>query len=30
VRSFGQLLQRAGFALPVADSEALTVRYPLR
>ena len=27
VRSLGQLLQRAGFALPVADSEALTVRY---
>jgi hypothetical protein len=23
----GQLLQRAGFALPVADSEPLTVRY---
>jgi len=28
VRSLGQLLQRAGFALPVADSELLTVRYP--
>lgn len=28
VRSAGDLLVRAGFALPVADSEALTVRYP--
>lgn len=28
VRAAGQLLQRAGFALPVADSERLTVRYP--
>ena len=27
VRNMGGLLQRAGFALPVADSEALTVRY---
>ena len=27
VRDMGGLLQRAGFALPVADSEALTVRY---
>lgn len=27
VRSAGQLLQRAGFALPVADSEKVTVRY---
>lgn len=27
VRSAGQLLQRAGFALPVADSEKLTIRY---
>lgn len=27
VRVAGQLLQRAGFALPVADSEKLTVRY---
>lgn len=27
VRALGQLLQRAGFALPVADSETLTVRY---
>lgn len=27
VRDIGQLLQRAGFALPVADSETLTVRY---
>jgi SAM-dependent methyltransferase len=27
VRSAGQLLQRAGFALPVADSEKITVRY---
>lgn len=27
VRSMGQLLQRAGFALPVADSESVTVRY---
>lgn len=28
VRAAGQLLQRAGFALPVADSEKVTVRYP--
>ncbi len=27
VRELGALLQRAGFALPVADSEAVTVRY---
>ena len=27
VRDMGGLLQRAGFALPVADCEALTVRY---
>lgn len=27
VRSAGALLQRAGFALPVVDSETLTVRY---
>lgn len=27
VRELGGLLQRAGFALPVVDSEALTVRY---
>jgi SAM-dependent methyltransferase len=27
VRDAGALLQRAGFALPVADSESLTVRY---
>ena len=27
VRSAGSLLQRAGFALPVVDSETLTVRY---
>lgn len=27
VRSSGQLLQRAGFALPVADRDRLTVRY---
>lgn len=27
VRDMGALLQRAGFALPVADSETLTVRY---
>jgi SAM-dependent methyltransferase len=27
VRAAGALLQRAGFALPVADSETLTVRY---
>jgi SAM-dependent methyltransferase len=27
VRDMGRLLQRAGFALPVADSEPLTVRY---
>lgn len=28
VRDLGGLLQRAGFALPVADTETLTVRYP--
>jgi len=28
VRAMGDLLQRAGFALPVADSRKLTVRYP--
>jgi NADH dehydrogenase [ubiquinone] 1 alpha subcomplex assembly factor 5 len=28
VRDAGALLQRAGFALPVADSEMLTVTYP--
>lgn len=28
VRAAGDLLVRAGFALPVADTEALTVRYP--
>jgi SAM-dependent methyltransferase len=28
VRSAGDLLVRAGFALPVADSETLNVRYP--
>ncbi|MCO5064860.1 MAG: methyltransferase domain-containing protein [Rhizobiaceae bacterium] len=28
VRDAGALLQRAGFALPVADVEAITVRYP--
>ncbi len=28
VRDLGGLLQRAGFALPVADSEQLTVTYP--
>ncbi|MBN8807634.1 MAG: methyltransferase domain-containing protein [Sphingomonas sp.] len=28
VRAAGDLLVRAGFALPVADSETLTVRYP--
>ena len=27
VRDLGNLLQRAGFALPVADSEIITVRY---
>ncbi|MCB1508211.1 MAG: methyltransferase domain-containing protein [Hyphomicrobiaceae bacterium] len=27
VRDFGQLLQRAGFALPVTDVDTLTVRY---
>ena len=27
VRAMGQLLQRAGFALPVVDSESVTVRY---
>jgi len=27
VRDLGNLLQRAGFALPVADSETITVRY---
>lgn len=28
LRDLGSLLQRAGFALPVADSRKLTVRYP--
>jgi SAM-dependent methyltransferase len=28
VRAYGALLQRAGFALPVADAEDLTVVYP--
>lgn len=28
LRDLGGLLQRAGFALPVADSDAFTVRYP--
>ena len=28
LRDMGGLLQRAGFALPVADGESLTVRYP--
>lgn len=28
MRALGELLQRAGFALPVADSRKLTVRYP--
>jgi SAM-dependent methyltransferase len=28
VREIGGLLQRAGFALPVTDTETLTVRYP--
>lgn len=28
VRSAGDLMMRAGFALPVADTETLTVRYP--
>jgi SAM-dependent methyltransferase len=28
VRAIGALLQRAGFALPVVDSDRLTVRYP--
>ena len=28
VRAAGDLLSRAGFALPVADSEGLVVRYP--
>jgi SAM-dependent methyltransferase len=28
VRSYGALLQRAGFALPVADAEVLKVTYP--
>jgi Methyltransferase domain len=28
VRSAGDLLMRAGFALPVADSEAITANYP--
>ena len=27
VRDMGGLLQRAGFALPVTDSDTLTVRY---
>ena len=28
LRDLGGLLQRAGFALPVADSQTITVRYP--
>ena len=28
VRDYGALLQRAGFALPVADAEILTLTYP--
>ncbi|MGB8817297.1 MAG: class I SAM-dependent methyltransferase [Rhizobiaceae bacterium] len=28
VRTAGELLQRAGFALPVVDEETITVRYP--
>jgi len=28
VRQFGDLLQRAGFSLPVADTEIYTLRYP--
>ena len=28
IRDLGSLLQRAGFALPVADAELLTVTYP--
>ena len=28
LRDLGALLQRAGFALPVADSRRLTIRYP--
>jgi SAM-dependent methyltransferase len=28
IRDLGSLLQRAGFALPVTDSDRLTVRYP--
>src|SRR4029079_10371223 len=28
VRAYGALLQRAGFALPVADAERLTLLYP--
>jgi SAM-dependent methyltransferase len=28
VREYGALLQRAGFALPVADAEVVTVTYP--
>lgn len=28
VRDYGGLLQRAGFALPVADAETLTLHYP--
>ncbi len=28
LRDLGSLLQRAGFALPVADSQTFTVRYP--
>ena len=28
MRELGALLQRAGFALPVVDSDRLTVRYP--
>ena len=28
IRDMGGLLQRAGFALPVADAELLTITYP--
>ncbi len=28
IRDMGSLMQRAGFALPVADSEKITVQYP--
>jgi hypothetical protein len=28
LRDFGALLQRAGFALPVADVDLVTIRYP--